>query len=129
MDGGKTALPDTWTRSSEGLFCLTCRREQAASNGSTSAPKDSTGAARAKLRRDAMLEFEVSRVPDRSNGEIARACRSSAAAVARARRRLELPDPPQPSATVRSTYGESRRRSRTADASKSAAPKQDREGN
>ncbi len=46
------------------------------------------------LRRAALIEFEVRRTPDHSNGMIAKACRSSVSAVAKARDRLGLPDPP-----------------------------------
>jgi hypothetical protein len=54
------------------------------------APSDSDRDARAKLRRAGLIEFEVRRTPDRTDGSIARACRTSAGAVAAARRRLQL---------------------------------------
>jgi hypothetical protein len=38
-----------------------------------------------------MVEFEVLRAPDRTNGSIAKACRSSIPAVAAARQRLGAP--------------------------------------
>jgi hypothetical protein len=94
MNGEHTSLPDAWAISTEGRFCLLCRRERAGSAALDSAPTDTTREARVRLQRAALLEFEVSRVPDRSNGVIAKACRSSVPAVAEARRRLELPDPP-----------------------------------
>lgn len=93
VDGAAMRLPDAWHSSSEGRFCLACRRERAAETALGSAPKDSPVNARAKLRRAALIEFEVSRTPDHSDGAIARACRTSAAAVAQARSRLRLPDP------------------------------------
>lgn len=49
---------------------------------------DATPQRRAQLRAAAMVEFEVKRDPDRSNIEIARAIRSSVAAVMNARQRL-----------------------------------------
>lgn len=95
-DGKQTRIPDNWEASAEGQFCLVCRRKRAGEAALEDAPDPMTPDARARLRRDAVLEFEVSRTPERSNGEIARVCRSSVPAVADARRRLELTDPPQP---------------------------------
>jgi hypothetical protein len=92
VDGASVPLPDAWASSAAGLFCLNCRRERAAEAALGSAP-DSPIAARAKLRRTALIEFEVSRTPDHSDGTIARACRTSVTAVAIARSRLRLPDP------------------------------------
>ncbi len=106
MNGERTSLPDAWASSTEGRFCLLCRRERAGSAALDSAPTDTTREARVRLHRAALLEFEVSRVPDRSNGVIAKACRSSVPAVAEARRRLQLPDPPTPSRSTRVASGD-----------------------
>jgi len=92
IDGERTALPDTWASSAEGRFCLVCRRERAASAALEAAPSNSTIDVRARLRRAAVIEFEVRRTPDHTDGVIAKACRTSAAAVAEARRRLRLPE-------------------------------------
>lgn len=96
MGGERVALPATWERSAEGTYCLICRRERAAQAALDTAPENSPLAERAKLRRAALIEFEVSRRPDHGDGAIAKACRSSVSAVAAARRRLELPAPGQP---------------------------------
>jgi len=101
IDGKPIPLPGAWVSADEGHFCLVCRRERAAEAALNAAPSDSPVDARAKLRRAALIEFEVSRTPDQTDGTIARACRTSAAAVTRARRRLELPDPPPASAESR----------------------------
>ena len=93
MDGGRAPFPDAWERSGEGTFCLGCRRDRAAQAALESAPEDSPIEVRAKLRRAALIEFEVSRRPDHGDGAIAKACRSSVSAVAAARRRLNLPAP------------------------------------
>jgi hypothetical protein len=93
IDREPVPMPRAWVASGEGTFCLTCRRERAAEAALVTAPLDSPVATRAKLRRAALIEFEVSRTPDQSNGTIARACRTSVAAVGKARRRLELPEP------------------------------------
>jgi len=93
MDGERVELPATWVHSEDGTFCLICRRERAAEAALDSAPEDSPIDVRAKLRRAALIEFEVSRRPDHGDGAIAKACRSSVSAVAAARRRLNLPAP------------------------------------
>jgi hypothetical protein len=93
MGGEKVELPDSWTSDREGTFCLICRRERAAQAALESAPDDCGLEERAKLRRSALIEFEVRRRPGHGDGEIARTCRSSVAAVAAARRRLKIPKP------------------------------------
>ena len=91
--GERVALPDSWSRSKDGTFCLLCRRERAARAALDSAPANCPLEERAKLRRAALIEFEVRRRPSHGNGEIAKTCRSSVAAVAAARKRLKLPAP------------------------------------
>jgi hypothetical protein len=93
VGGEKVELPGSWARSKEGTFCLHCRRERAAQAALEKAPKNSDLQDRAKLRRAALVEFEVRRRPGHGNGEIAKACRSSIAAVVAARKRLKLPAP------------------------------------
>ncbi|HWJ42504.1 MAG TPA: hypothetical protein VNR67_03635 [Solirubrobacterales bacterium] len=92
LGGEKVELPASWTSSGEGTFCLLCRRERAAQAALDAAPEGSLED-RAKLRRAALVEFEVRRRPNHGNGEIAKACRSSVAAVVAARKRLKLPAP------------------------------------
>jgi hypothetical protein len=106
IDGEATQPPSSWARSAEGQFCLVCRREQAADRALDSAPSGSPVATRAKLRRAALIEFEVSRTPDHADGVIARACRTSVSAVTQARRNLQLPDPPPPSKASRAKQRE-----------------------
>lgn len=91
MNGERVALPETWVRSKDGTFCLLCRRERAAQAALDAAPAECGLEERAKLRRAALIEFEVSRRPDHGDGVIAKTCRSSVSAVAAARRRLKLP--------------------------------------
>jgi hypothetical protein len=98
IDGEATPLPASWERSEQGSFCLTCRRERAGEAALEAAPSNSPVEARAKLRRAALIEFEVARTPDHPDGVIARACRTSVAAVTGARQRLCLPDPQLPKA-------------------------------
>ena len=95
VGGKRVALPDTWVSSKkEGTLCLLCRRERAAKEALDAAPESGLEE-RAKLRRAALIEFEVRRRPSHGNGEIAKACRSSVAAVVAARKRLKLPAPEQ----------------------------------
>lgn len=93
MDGERVGLPENWAKSKAGTYCLICRRERAARAALDAAPADSTLEARAKLRRAALIEFEVLRRPEEGDGVIAKTCRSSVSAVASARRRLKLPPP------------------------------------
>jgi hypothetical protein len=88
IDGKPTPLPGNWVSSAEGCFCLTCRRHQAGEAALDAAPSDSGRDARVKLRRAGVIEFEVRRSPDRTDGSIAKACRTSASTVAAARQRL-----------------------------------------
>lgn len=93
IDGSQTTLPATWAVAGKGQLCLVCQRALAADTALEAAPSDCSLDARAKLRRAAVIEFEVRRTPDHTNGAIAKACRSSATAVANARARLQLPEP------------------------------------
>jgi hypothetical protein len=88
LDGRPTELPEGWT-SSEGELCLICRRERAADEVLALAPEVHNLAARVRLRKAALLDFEVSRVPDRPNGKIAVSCHTSVRAVAESRQRLQ----------------------------------------
>jgi hypothetical protein len=65
----------------------------AAEAGFEAAPEGTSMAKRAQLRNAALLEFEVTRDPERSAGVIAKACRTSVVAVVKARKRLGLPEP------------------------------------
>jgi hypothetical protein len=93
LGGEKVELPESWSNSKEGTYCLLCRRERAAQAALAAAPKDCGREDRAKLRRTALVEFEIRRRPAHGNGEIAKACRSSVAAVVAARKRLKIPAP------------------------------------
>lgn len=53
------------------------------------APASSTREERVRLRRGALIEFEIGRAPEAPNRTIALACRTSSAAVAAVRNRLE----------------------------------------
>ena len=82
------ARPTAWAENRGEVYCLACRRELAAETGVDAAPSGTTVKNRAQLRQDALIEFEVSRDPGRSDSEIARAIRTSVPAVLKARQRL-----------------------------------------
>jgi hypothetical protein len=85
LGGASVPLPKTWTTAADGHFCLTCRRERAGEAALDAAPADCSNEVRAKVRRAGLLEFEVRRAPDRADNAIAKACHTSASAVATAR--------------------------------------------
>jgi hypothetical protein len=90
MDGAKhRGLPPTWSKTKSGTFCLLCRREQAGEKAVSKAGDSLNREDRAKVRSEAVIEFEVRRDPSRADGEIAKAVRSSVAAVGRARKKIE----------------------------------------
>jgi hypothetical protein len=81
--------PPNWACTDDGAYyCLACRRELAVEAALEDAG-DAGIEARAKLRSSAVVEFEITRDPDRTEGEIARAARTSIGAVRKARKRLE----------------------------------------
>lgn len=81
--------PTTWTEDEGQIYCLACRRALAAEAALDDAPENLTNQRRAQLRAGALVEFEIRRDPQRTNGEIARAIRTSVAAVVKARQRLD----------------------------------------
>jgi hypothetical protein len=87
LDEGTT--PPNWAREGGLHYCLVCRRERAIETALEDAGELAIED-RAKLRRSAMVEFEVRRDPERTEGEIAKAARTSIAAVRKARQRLGL---------------------------------------
>jgi hypothetical protein len=85
IDGAPIPLPDSWATAADGLFCLTCRRERAGEAALEAAGDGCSNDARVKARRSGLLEFEVRRAPERADNAIAKACHTSASAVAKAR--------------------------------------------
>ena len=93
MDGEASSLPPNWTRSDGAAYCLGCSRALAGDAALDSAPDSSSREERVRLRRDAVIEFELGRTPDKPNRAIAQACRTSATAVATVRTALEDASP------------------------------------
>jgi len=83
-EGLGAAVPPNWVRVNGLHYCLVCRRERAIEAAIELAGDVST-ADRAKLRTSAVVEFELDRNPDRTEGEIAKAARASIGAVRKAR--------------------------------------------
>lgn len=90
---GSSALPPNWERSDGADYCLVCRRERAIELAIEQAGPALSTADRAKLRSSAVVEFEIARDPERTEGEIAKASRTSIGAVRRARKVLEAAGP------------------------------------
>ncbi len=85
----KEKVPANWiTKNGQG-YCLACRRELAVDEALEEMGTDAP-AARAKIRSQAVVEFEIRRDPDRRDGDIARAARCSVMAVSKARKRLGI---------------------------------------
>ena len=56
-------------------------------------PESTPLAERVKLKAHARVEFEISRDPERPNGQIAKACRTTAASVQKGRERMGIESP------------------------------------
>jgi hypothetical protein len=86
-NGRDEGAPPHWVKDRGLFYCLACRRENAI-DAALSEAGDIGIEARAKVRSAAVVEFEILRDPDRTEGEIARAARTSIGAVRSARKRL-----------------------------------------
>ncbi len=93
IDGQPQTRPETWTESEDGPLCLVCSRTMAAEDALDSASSDSTREDRARIRRTALIEFELRRTPDALDSSVAHACRTSTGAVAAVRLAAEKPEP------------------------------------
>ncbi|HET7510430.1 MAG TPA: hypothetical protein VFJ65_09305 [Solirubrobacterales bacterium] len=89
IDGEPTLLPTTWSRSGDQVLCLGCSRALAGEAAMDSAPAASSREERVRIRRTALIEFEIGRVPEAPNRTIAQACRTSGPAVAAVRAKLD----------------------------------------
>jgi hypothetical protein len=85
----KEKVPANWIVKNGQAYCLACRRELAVDDAPTEMGDDAP-AVRAKIRSQAVVEFEIRRDPDRRDGDIARAARCSVMAVSKARKRLGI---------------------------------------
>ncbi len=85
-------LPTAWSQEGDVLHCLVCRRDLAAEAAMEGLPEETPLAERVQLKAYARVEFEISRDPERRDGEIAKSCRTTAASVRRGRERLGIAD-------------------------------------
>ncbi|MDX6637717.1 MAG: hypothetical protein QOJ01_1228 [Solirubrobacterales bacterium] len=83
------SAPPNWARVGGLHYCLVCRRERAVESALEVAG-DIGIEARAKVRSAAVVEFEITRNPQRTEGEIAKAARTSIGAVRKARKQMGL---------------------------------------
>ncbi len=78
MDGDAADLPATWTQPGDSTYCLDCSRALA---GEAALDRRRTRISRdeqVRLRRDAVIGFEIGRAPEAPDRTIAQACRTSA---------------------------------------------------
>jgi hypothetical protein len=85
IDGSPVERPASWTESGGEIFCLGCSRAMAGDSAVDAAPAGCPSAERSRIRRRALIEFEIERTPDAPNRTIANACRTSTMAVAAVR--------------------------------------------
>jgi hypothetical protein len=88
-DVERPALPATWTKEGDELFCLACRRERAG-EAALVGLEDNSADDRRKAESRARIEFEMKRKPERQDSRIAKACHTSIKAVQQARVRLGM---------------------------------------
>lgn len=85
IDGRVEGFPGTWTRYDGLTYCLSRSRARAGEAAVVSAPESTSREDRARLKRSALLAFEIARTPAAPNRTITNACRTSAMAVAAVR--------------------------------------------
>lgn len=88
LDGEPTRLPESWILEDGLIYCLSCSRARAGEAAVAAAPETIAHEDLARLRRTALIEFEIGRTPTAPNRTVAHACRTSSAAVAAVRDRL-----------------------------------------
>ncbi len=89
IDGDPCPLPKAWAVSGDGIFCLACSRANAVDAVLEATAEDRSREDRVRIRRTALIEFELRRLPEAPDNSIARVCRTSTATVTRVRRAME----------------------------------------
>jgi hypothetical protein len=84
------ALPGTWIREGDELYCLGCRRERAGEAALVELDEATSVERRHQVETRARVEFEMKRRPEREDGRIAKACHTNVKTVQKARVRLGL---------------------------------------
>lgn len=85
IDGEPVGRPPSWTESDGKIYCLGCSRAIAGDCAVDVAPVGCSSAERSRIRRRALIEFEIERTPDAPDRAIAKACRTSTMTVAAVR--------------------------------------------
>lgn len=88
IDGELVAFPECWSQRDGEIFCLSCSRAQAGDAAIDTAPAATSHEDRSRIRRTAVIEFEIDRVPEAPNRSIAQACRTSSSVVKAVRERM-----------------------------------------
>ena len=83
--------PASWEQLNGVSYCLGCRRTLAGEAKAAAVSDQHSAAERLRANAEGRIEFELRRTPDLTDGAIAKACRTSAATVAAARKRLKMP--------------------------------------
>jgi len=90
LDGGESNLPETWSSDEGESYCLSCSRTRAAEMAGDAAPDSISAEDRMRLKRRAIIAFEIDRLPAAPNRTIASACRTSSKTVAVVREEMLL---------------------------------------
>jgi hypothetical protein len=85
----RPALPATWIKEGDELYCLACRRERAGVAALVGL-EGTSAEERRKAESRARIDFEMKRRPEAEDSRIAKACRTSIKAVQQARVRLGM---------------------------------------
>jgi hypothetical protein len=89
-DVERPALPGTWTRDGDDLYCLGCRREMAGEAAVAVLDVEANAERRRQAESRGRIDFEMKRRPDAQDGRIAKVCHTNVKAVQQARVRLGL---------------------------------------
>ncbi len=92
-DAERPARPANWITDGGKHYCLACQRERAAEAVLEDLPADAPVQEKLKLSSAARIEFELRRDPELPDSKIAKACRTSMAAVRKSREQLGVPAP------------------------------------
>jgi hypothetical protein len=84
------ALPGTWIREGDDLYCLACRRERAGEAGVAGLDVEASADRRRQADSRARVEFEMKRRPETKDSRIANVCHTNVKTVKQARVRLGL---------------------------------------
>jgi hypothetical protein len=85
IDAAPTELPETWDQTEGLTYCLSCSRARAGEAAIELAPETTSREDLVRIRRTALIEFEIGRAPEATDRVIAQACRTSGGAVAAVR--------------------------------------------